>query len=103
MREVFIILEPDDERKLADLDQDHDRIEHLLRVLLHEARRRGEKLMAEIDDLNAAVTNLQNSANTIITKLDELKNTPAGVDPAAVAAAAASVQTVADSLNTAAQ
>ena len=60
-----------------------------------------ETIMAELDDLNTAVANLQAAVNTAIAKIDALKAAPAGVDPAAVATAATAIQAAVDSLNTA--
>jgi hypothetical protein len=100
-QEVFIILDAHDEQKLAQLERHEDRIEHLLRVLIHEARRREERLMAELDNLNTAIANVGTAVDTAIAKIDALKATPAGVDPAAVQAAADAAQAAADKLNAA--
>ena len=70
--------------------------------ILFRLERKVDWIMAEIDDLNAGVANLQAAAASAIAKIDALKAAPAGVDPAAVAAAATAVQAVADSLNAAA-
>ena len=99
--EAFIILDPIVEQQLARLARKEDRIEHLLRVLISEGRLHSEEIMAEIDDLNTAITNVGSAVDTAIAKIDALKAAPAGVDPAAVAAAATAVQAAADKLNAA--
>lgn len=63
---------------------------------------REEKIMAEIDDLNTAIANLDAAVQAASAKIDVLKNAPpTGVDPAAVAAAAQQIQQAADTLNAA--
>lgn len=58
-------------------------------------------IMAAIDDLTTAVTNLEAASSAVVQKITTLK--ASGVDPVAVEALVARVNTVTTNLNTAAQ
>jgi hypothetical protein len=62
----------------------------------------GRSIVAAIDDLTTAVTNLEAASTTIINKINQLKATP-GVDPVAVETLVGRVNTVTANLTAAAQ
>jgi hypothetical protein len=61
----------------------------------------GRQIVAAIDDLTTAVTNLEASSTAVVNKINQLK--ASGVDPVAVEALVARVNTVSTNLTAAAQ
>jgi phage-related minor tail protein len=61
----------------------------------------GDEVMAELDALNDAAARLETAADTIITKLEQIK-AQGGIDPAAVQAVTDRLQAVSDRLTAAA-